>query len=229
MVRSGHWGVFVGLRATCASTVLFLSTLSLSPSLNADLGEIETPRNGTEFVVEVSRGELYRSPQLQAWEFEDSINKYGIRSIISLRGENPNRKWYREQKAMSERMGVIQVDIPMTADEIPTRPNLLRLLDAFAQLPRPILVHCMAGVDRTGEAVAIYRMEYLGASREQALRSVFPSFMKAKWYFIRQLYQGELWAREQYDPCKNAHPHFDRKRCQVPNPDAAHIPSVPGT
>ena len=41
---------------------------------------------------------------------------------------------------------------------MPTREALLELWDTFENGEYPMLVHCKAGADRTGGAVAIWRM-----------------------------------------------------------------------
>ncbi len=49
----------------------------------------------------ITHGEAYRSAQLDRDEFEYYIRKYAIRSIVNLRGRNPDAPWYREEKMVS--------------------------------------------------------------------------------------------------------------------------------
>jgi hypothetical protein len=74
----------------------------------------------------------------------------------------------------------------------------------------------MAGVDRTGEAAAIYQMVYMGKSKKEALEMLgtqfahFESNKPAKIYFIRDLWQDEEWARDGYEPCKQNYKFYDK-------------------
>ncbi len=90
----------------------------------------------------------------------------------------------------------------------------MALFEAYKNAPRPILIHCQAGVDRTGEAVAVYQMTQWNIAREKARRSIFPSFQKAKYYFIDEVFQGMDWAYESYHPCRADYKYFDKTTCQ---------------
>lgn len=164
-------------------------------------------------LVAVKPGELYRSNQLVHWDMEDAITVHGIKTVINLRGENPNEKWWRQEKAVMDKHGINFVNIPMGAKTIPSRENLIALLETFKHAPRPILIHCQAGVDRTGEAVAIYEMTQWNRPKDKARRSIFPSLQKSKWYFFDEVFQGMDWAYTNYFPCQDSYDHFDRSSC----------------
>jgi protein tyrosine/serine phosphatase len=164
---------------------------------------------------EIDPGRYYRSAQLSAKEFDLYIKKHKIRTIINLRGAEPTERWYREELTVSEKHGVEHFDIPMLAEALPHKENLIRLLDLFKNAPRPILVHCQGGADRTGEASALYQMLYMGKTEEQALKMLtfkyhHLAFRKpAKRYFIKDLWQGEDWAYNHYDPCEGKFKYYD--------------------
>ncbi len=111
------------------------------------------------------------------------------------------------------------INIPMSAGIIPHRKNLIKLLDAYASAERPILIHCLAGADRSGEAAAIYLQEYMGATKEESLEMLtlkylhVERFKPAKRYFIREVYQGKEWAYNEYDPCEQTYSHYDQQSC----------------
>lgn len=164
----------------------------------------------------VDHGKLFRSAQLTGEELEALINSVKIRTVINLRGaRSPGNRWYDEEKRVTTELGVTLIDIKMGASRLPHRPDLITLLDAFRDAERPILVHCRGGADRTGEAVAIYAMEYMGYSQGRALHFLSPRYFHlperhpAKRYFVR-LYQGEQWARETYDPCIQDYLYYDK-------------------
>src|SRR5262245_38048849 len=137
---------------------------------------------------EVTPGVLYRSGQLTAEGFRDAVQRFGIRTIINLQDEYPDPLVDTElpwpgnrpiaETELCRRLGVRYVYIP--PDLIPRRQaasqrpvgidRLLAVLDDPAN--RPVLVHCRAGLHRTGVLVAVYRMEYEGWSPRAALEEV---------------------------------------------------------
>lgn len=171
---------------------------------------------------EVDKGQLYRSAQLSGKEFETAIKAVGIKTIINLRGANPSDKWYQEETAVAAEYGVEHIDIGMSARRLPHREDLIKLLDVFENAERPILIHCQGGADRTGEASAIYQMLYMGKSKKEALKMLTLKYfhlkkrMPAKRYFIKELWQGEDWAHNEYDPCNSDYSYYDpnNNHCQ---------------
>lgn len=169
---------------------------------------------GCEF-YEVDPGKVYRSNQLDAEQLQGIITSKGIKTIINLRGENHGASWYENEKKVAQQNGVRLINISMSAKNIPHRDNLIKLLDGFRDAERPILIHCKAGVDRTGEASAIYQMLYMGKSRKEAMEMLSARFLylenknPAKKYFIKEVWQGEAWARTQYFPCQSQYNYYD--------------------
>lgn len=166
---------------------------------------------------EIDKGKFYRSPQLTLEQLHEANKNIGFKTIINLRGKNSGQSWYDDESGYAESNGIHLVNISMSAKSIPSRQNLIRLLDAYAASPRPMLVHCRAGVDRTGEASAIYAMLYMGQTKQQALAMLSSKYgyvdgvsPKAKKYFIEKVWQGEEWARNEYYPCKQNYEYFDK-------------------
>ena len=166
---------------------------------------------------EIDPGKLYRSKQLTGSELASIIDEYGIKSVISLRKVEPEKKWYQDEIKVAQEKGIEHVSIGMSARRLPHKRDLLSLLAAYETLPRPILMHCRGGADRTGEADAIYRMEDLGQPKGEALKALslkyyhFSWFEPAKQYFVK-LYQGVSWAKEKYDPCLSDYEYYNREK-----------------
>ena len=100
----------------------------------------------------------YRSAQLDRDELEYYIKKYNISSILNLRGKNPDKSWYKEEMEVSKEQNVKHYDIALSASQKPTKEDVRKLMEIFEQAPRPILIHCQGGADRSGLAAAMWKV-----------------------------------------------------------------------
>lgn len=168
----------------------------------------------------IQPGVFIRSAQLDESTLENLVKKEGIRTIINLRGAGPGKDWYESELNVVRRNNIDLVDIGMSADRLPHKKDLIKLLDTFRDAKRPMLVHCRAGVDRTGEASAIFQMLYMGKSKTEALEMLsakyghFEIFKPAKIYFIRDVWQGSDWAYQEYDPCHGSYKYYDKNSAE---------------
>ncbi len=106
----------------------------------------------------VTDGEAYRSAQLDRDELEYYIKKYNIRSILNLRGENHDKSWYKEELKVSAENNVIHYDISLSATREPNNEDIQKLIEIFKLAPRPVLIHCQAGADRSGLVAAMWKV-----------------------------------------------------------------------
>lgn len=106
----------------------------------------------------ITHSEAYRSAQLDRDELEYYIKKYNIKSILNLRGENPNASWYTEELRVSTEQNVKHYDIALSASRELTNEEIQKLTDIFKSAPRPILIHCQGGADRSGLAAAMWKV-----------------------------------------------------------------------
>lgn len=134
----------------------------------------------------VTPGKLYRSGCMTASGLEDAIKKFGIRTVINLMEEAPDpvlHAHYFAPAAVKESQLVARCGaryVTLTVEYLPrnrarrerpaTIERYLEILDDPASYP--VLVHCKAGLHRTGVLVGVYRMEYEGWTKQEALREV---------------------------------------------------------
>lgn len=124
----------------------------------------------------VDPGKLYRSGQLNARGLEQAIGRFGIRTVINLQEEAPNPALEGESEAkLCQRLGVNYVflycDSLGDGDyEAGISPEAVRLFLAIVNDPanQPVLVHCRAGLHRTGVLCANYRLHAQGWSAHAA-------------------------------------------------------------
>jgi protein tyrosine/serine phosphatase len=121
---------------------------------------------------EVTPGVLYRSKQLTAEQFDRFIRKYGIKTVINLRGTSLQAKWYRKEMAAVAKDSIIHYDVPLSSTRYVPSRVLDSIMSLFGESPEPILVHCQAGADRTGLFCAAWKLKIEEVSPEEASKQL---------------------------------------------------------
>jgi len=116
----------------------------------------------------VSAGILYRSAQLSKSETRWAVREYRLKSVLNLRGANPGQHWYDDEIAASGELGLAHFDYPISAKRFVTSQQIEEILDIVRKAPKPLLIHCKAGADRSGLVAALYRFSETGASAADA-------------------------------------------------------------
>ncbi len=110
---------------------------------------------GSNFHV-VKPGQAYRSGQLAPEQFQKVIADYGIRTVVNLRGDGGEAEWYRRERlAVAEAGGRLENSM-LAAMPAPTVRDLSRLVRLLDAAPRPVLLHCCSGMDRSSFAAAVF-------------------------------------------------------------------------
>jgi tyrosine-protein phosphatase SIW14 len=118
-------------------------------------------------------GRLYRSGQLSPEALDRLIRERRVRTVVCLRCvaregnanlENAEELWCSARGIRYVRLSPAAWDCP--AGEANVRTFLQTMRDPHAG---PVLVHCFAGLHRTGVYCAIYRMEVQGWSNDDAI------------------------------------------------------------
>ncbi len=91
-------------------------------------------------------------------ELEYYIEKYRIKSIVNLIGDHPNKLWYREEIEVCAEHNVKHYDVSLPVYHEPTEEDVRELVEIFKNAPRPVLMHCKAGADRSGLAAAMWKV-----------------------------------------------------------------------
>jgi protein tyrosine/serine phosphatase len=137
----------------------------------------------------------------------------GIRTILTFRGE-VTKPFHRLEEESCASLGLDLHRIRMAARQAPRKEALLSLLDFFDGAPRPFLMHCKSGADRTSLASALYLIHAEGASVAEARRQMAPRYIHFRWtatgildevldLYEARLRQGEVglraWIETEYD------------------------------
>ena len=113
---------------------------------------------GVENLHRVS-AELYRSGQPTPVGFTN-LQTLGIRSVLNLRE-------YHKDTRRARHTDLHLMAYPVAAGQV-TAADIENCLNLIAQAPKPVLVHCWHGSDRTGIVVAAYRIVFEGYSVQAA-------------------------------------------------------------
>jgi protein tyrosine phosphatase (PTP) superfamily phosphohydrolase (DUF442 family) len=134
---------------------------------------------------EVDAGRVYRSGQLSAAGFREARDLYGIRTVVCLRDDEPDPdvelcflphghtvKESQLCQSLGLRFVFIAPDLVSRRLVPQRRPEgIERFLEVMDEPDSyPVLIHCNAGLNRTGVLVAVYRMEYQHWTRDDAFR-----------------------------------------------------------
>jgi protein tyrosine/serine phosphatase len=106
----------------------------------------------------ITPAEAYRSGQLGNDTLAKYVKEYNIRSILNLRGKHEGESWYDDEVAMSAKLGLPHYDVGISSDHELTDNEVRQLMDLFQKAPRPILIHCQAGADRSGLVAAMWKV-----------------------------------------------------------------------
>lgn len=106
---------------------------------------------------------VYRSEQPTANDFSE-IYSYGIRSVLNLRESNTDDELI---KGTALNLYKVQMNAA-NLDE----GKIIQAMKIIKNAPKPILIHCMHGSDRTGAVAAFYRIIVENWSKEDAIKEM---------------------------------------------------------
>jgi protein tyrosine/serine phosphatase len=110
-------------------------------------------------------GRLYRCNHPTPARLAALTRRYGIRTLINLRGETGNGS-DALSRAKAGELGLVFVDAPLESRGAPQRDRILRLHDIFRHMRAPALLHCKSGADRAGLAAGLFVLFHGGTARE---------------------------------------------------------------
>lgn len=149
----------------------------------------------------------------------------GIRAVLNLRGvvQQPH---YLFEVESCENLGLDLITVPMSARTAPQAETLLLLIETFKTIPRPFMMHCKSGADRTGLAAALYLMV-----QEDQPVDIARKQLSLRYVHLRRTATGILdhfldtyaarhaqapvdivtWIETEYDPAALTHSFADRQ------------------
>src|SRR5580704_9674765 len=97
-----------------------------------------------------------------------NLAKLGIKTVIDLRSADGRSV---AEKKTAEELGMRYVNVPMPALAKPADEDIAKVLSLLeSESGAPVFIHCMRGKDRTGMAVACYRIKHDRWENQKALQ-----------------------------------------------------------
>jgi tyrosine-protein phosphatase SIW14 len=125
---------------------------------------------------------LYRSGQMTLDGLKRIAHEYGIHTVISLRDKShggPNsadeaeENYCNQQEINFYRLPPRHWEAELGSEPAPVEENVKIFRTVMAEPKNyPVLVHCFAGIHRTGAYCAIYRMEQDHWSNRKAIEEI---------------------------------------------------------
>lgn len=109
----------------------------------------------------IENGRLYRSGRLSSYLAEKTLNKYRIKVIVDLAGEEPGNQDEIAQKQAAQNLGIIVKRYPLRGNGTGDVSSYINALQAMIEVQRAghaALIHCVSGTQRTGGVTACYRL-----------------------------------------------------------------------
>ncbi|HNV95199.1 MAG TPA: dual specificity protein phosphatase family protein [Bacteroidales bacterium] len=103
---------------------------------------------------------IYRSEQPDSFDIL-TLKQLGIKSMLNLRNKHHDSVFIGKSP-------LELYTVHMKAQHIKDK-DVINALKIMEKAPKPILIHCKHGSDRTGLIVAMYRIAYQNWTKDQAL------------------------------------------------------------
>ena len=130
-------------------------------------------------VVEPNR--IYRSGQMSVEGLAKTVQEHGIKTVVCLRDERDDKPtpdtgeaaWCAANGVEHIVLSPAQWEAQPGESSPPIEPNLRAFLKVTTdESKQPLLVHCFAGIHRTGGYVAAHRIEVDGWTPDEAIREM---------------------------------------------------------
>lgn len=122
----------------------------------------------------VEEGVLYRSGQLPLPRLQKFVLTHGIRTVVCLRKGNDPVDQQEEDWVKGRLLKFVRIQPPNWYPDANGKIEADAALQTFRDVMDdpanyPVLVHCFAGIHRTGAMCAVFRMDYQSWTNDQAM------------------------------------------------------------
>jgi protein tyrosine phosphatase (PTP) superfamily phosphohydrolase (DUF442 family) len=129
--------------------------------------------------------EVYRSGTLSAHEWKEVRHKHPFNSVINLRGTSEGAEWFERESSAAKHNEVNFYTFGISANSKPSLQDMEVLVEMMRAAPKPLLIHCKSGSDRTGLALALYSYAIQGQPAEEAAKQLSVRYGHFPWLTSR--------------------------------------------
>ena len=142
-------------------------------------------------------------------------NKYGVKTIISMRKADSSASYLLEKEACDQ-YGVTLINHRMSSRKLPKKERIIQAQTLFNEVEYPILIHCKSGADRAGLMSVLYKHFVENEPMEIAVKQLSMKYGHFRWadtgrldfffdsFFKYQQSHPEVtfidWVKNIYDP-----------------------------
>lgn len=129
---------------------------------------------------------IHRSRMPKTWDEVSQIKALGIDTIINLQGSPLFRKkcvYFGKEKKLFEEYGIKVIYIPLHLFKVPTLFQLEEIFQTLLKLESKVLIHCKHGVDRTGMAIAYFKIKKNAMSLDEAIKDMIHHGFHLRWFY----------------------------------------------
>ncbi len=144
-------------------------------------------------------GPLFRCNQPSPGKLLRYAQRLRIKTVVNLRGANPQLGWYQLESHTCQSLGVRLVNTQVHSRGLPTRSRIHELKEIIENMELPAIAHCKSGADRVGFFSVLFRHWRLGEPIETArdeLHWRFGHFRSAKTGVLDFFFEAYLNTRE---------------------------------
>ncbi|MEM8615787.1 MAG: protein tyrosine phosphatase [Pseudomonadota bacterium] len=123
--------------------------------------------------------EMWRSNQPSPRQIAEHHRRFGLRTVINLRGQSTKGYYLLEQEACAA-LGIELIDFQVFSRDTPTVETVLAAKDLFDRIQYPALMHCKSGADRAGLMSVLYMIFRQGVRVETALAQLSKRYLHIK-------------------------------------------------
>ena len=109
----------------------------------------------------VERDKIFRSGRIAPHLMRETLLRHNIKVVVDLTDSDPANSSVQAERKAVEELGITRYNFPLCGDGTGNITNYANAIAAIARSRsenKPVLVHCAAGAQRTGGAIAAYRL-----------------------------------------------------------------------
>lgn len=120
----------------------------------------------------LAENKVYRSGQPFENDWQELYEEAPFKSVLNLRGERPGKAWYDPEASFIAGNDIRHYNISLSAQQKPDLATMEKMVMIMNEAPKPLLIHCKRGADRSGLASALYEYAIEGKPATEASRQL---------------------------------------------------------